>query len=89
MTRDQVMEKVREFMVGTMDCREEELTEKAHLVDELEIDSLAVLELTVFTEETFDVSIEDAFKEALQGADDPTLGWLVDVLHDRAGQPAA
>ena len=66
MTRDEIRTRVTTFLTETMDCPVENLTEDSHLVDDLEIDSLSVLELTVFTEDEFDVDIESAFKEALR-----------------------
>lgn len=83
MTRDEILTRVTTFLTETMDCPIENLTEDSHLVDDLEIDSLSVLELTVFTEDEFDVDIESAFKEALHrdSPEEPTVGWLVDVLH--------
>lgn len=88
MTRDEIRDRVIKFFTETLDCPTENLTEDSHLVDDLEIDSLSVLELTVFTEDEFDVDIEFAFKDALhrESEEEPTLGWLVDVLHGAINQ---
>lgn len=83
MNRSEILTRVTEFLTETMDYSGDQVTEDAHLVDDLEIDSLSVLELAVFTEDEFDVNIEDAFKEALHrdSTKQPTVGWLVDLVH--------
>lgn len=91
MNRDEIYTTLTTFLVETMDCPPAGLSENSHLVDDLEIDSLAVLELTVFTENEYGMDIEGAFKEALHRdtAVEPTVGWLVDLLHAQTAARAA
>jgi len=82
MNRGDVYQEIKSFLVVQMDVPEADVSEGSHLVDDLEIDSLSVLELTVFTEENYDVSIEEAFKESLspENSTEPTVGWLTDLI---------
>jgi acyl carrier protein len=82
MKRAEVYQEVKTFLVVQMDVPEADVSEGSHLVDDLEIDSLSVLELTVFTEENYDVNIEEAFKESLSAdnSEEPTVGWLTDLI---------
>lgn len=91
MNREEIYAKVTTFLVENMDCPEELVSASSHLVDDLEVDSLSVLELTVFTEEEFEVDIEQSFKQALNHDSDqePTVGWLVDVLYNASPAAAA
>lgn len=57
-------EKVRELIAETLGCDLEKVTMEARLVEDLEADSLASVELTMALEESVGVSIDD---EALAG----------------------
>lgn len=57
-------EKVRELIAETLGCDLEKVTMEARMVEDLEADSLASVELTMALEESVGVSIDD---EALAG----------------------
>lgn len=57
-------EKVKEIMIETVNCDEEKLTLEASLKDDLGIDSLDAMELSMALEEAYDITIEE---EDLQG----------------------
>lgn len=71
-------EKVRELIAETLGCDLEKVTMEARLVEDLEADSLASVELTMALEESVGVSIDD---EALAGM--KTVGdvWNYLVAH--------
>ena len=55
------------------------------------MDSLSVLELTVFTEDEFGISVENEFKEAIGDPalrKDMTVDWLVSIIAKRGNQSA-
>jgi len=57
-------EKVKEIIVETINCDENKITMDANLKDDLGIDSIDAMELSMALEEKFDLTIEE---EELQG----------------------
>jgi acyl carrier protein len=53
-------EDLRETVAEVLDIDEEELTDEAHFVDDLEVDSLMVLEVMVVIERKYGVKLEQA-----------------------------
>lgn len=53
-------EKLRDVLVETLGCEPEEVTPEASLADDLNADSLAIVELLMTLEETTGLQIEDA-----------------------------
>ena len=52
-------EKVRDIIVETINCSQEEVTLEAKLKDDLDADSLDAVELNMALEEAFEISIAD------------------------------
>ena len=57
-------EKVKEIIVDTINCNEEDITLEASLKDDLSIDSLDATELCMALEESYDTTIDE---DAMQG----------------------
>lgn len=72
-------EKVRVIIVDTINCGEEEITETANLKDDLGMDSLDAMELSMAIEEAFGLTIEE---EALKKF--VTVKDIIDYLESRA-----
>lgn len=72
-------EKVRDIIVDTINCGEEEITETANLKDDLGMDSLDAMELSMAIEEAFGLTIEE---EALKKF--VTVKDIVDYLESKA-----
>ncbi len=53
------LDKVRDIIVETINCSEEEVTLEASLSEDLDIDSLDAVELGMALEEAFGISIPD------------------------------
>lgn len=68
-------EKVREIIMDTINCEEEQVTLEANLKDDLGIDSLDAMELSMALEEAYDITIDE---EALKGFD--TVKKIVDYI---------
>lgn len=60
-----MLEQVREVLVEALNIDAEEVTAEAKLSDDLGIDSLSAVELSLELESTFDIKIEDEELEAL------------------------
>lgn len=54
-----VFEKVKEIIVDSLNCDEDQVTLEANLKDDLEADSLDAVELIMAVEEEFDLEIPD------------------------------
>lgn len=54
-----VFEQVRDVIVDTISCDEEEVTMEASITDDLGCDSLDAVELNMAFEDAFDITISD------------------------------
>ncbi|MCB4208870.1 acyl carrier protein [Arthrobacter sp. UM1] len=91
MSVDAVRTELTPFLAEAADLAEDRIRPDSHLLEDLEMDSLSVLELTVFTEDTFGVSVEDEFKEAIGNPDlrkDMTVDWLARLIDERSNADA-
>lgn len=52
-------EKVKEIIMETINCDEEDITLEANLKEDLEMDSLDAMELSMALEEAYDLTIEE------------------------------
>lgn len=68
-------EKVREVIVKTLSCKEEDVTLEASITEDLGADSLDAVELNMALEEAFEISIPD---EAL--AEMETVSDIVEYI---------
>ena len=68
-------EKVKEIIVDTISCDEEKITFEAKLQDDLGIDSLDAMELSMALEENYSITIDE---DALKGF--VTVGNIVEYI---------
>lgn len=68
-------EKVKEIIVDTISCDEEKITLEAKLQDDLGIDSLDAMELSMALEENYSITIDE---DALKGF--VTVGNIVEYI---------
>ena len=61
-----MIEKVKEVMINTLSCDEEKILPEAKLNEDLNIDSLDAVELTMALEEEFGIKIPDTELEGLK-----------------------
>ncbi|CAL4867516.1 Acyl carrier protein AcpP [Asticcacaulis sp. MM231] len=55
----EVLERVRKIVIDHLDADPDKVTEKASFIDDLEADSLDIVELVMAFEEEFDIEIPD------------------------------
>jgi acyl carrier protein len=77
--RDEVLGKVKEILVERLDVDEADVVESAHMRDDLQADSLDLVELIMDLEEGFGVKISDEEAQSIG-----TVGEAVDFIVARA-----
>ena len=78
MEANEVFEKVKGLIVEDLGIDESKVTMDAKLEEDLEIDSLGIVEVVMAFEDEFDIEIDD---EEL--ADVSTVGQAVNLLHSK------
>jgi acyl carrier protein len=78
MDANEVFEKVKGLFVEDLGIDESKVTMDAKLEEDLEIDSLGIVEVVMAFEDEFDIEIDD---EEL--ADVATVGQAVNLLHSK------
>ncbi len=78
MEANEVFEKVKSLFVEDLGIDESKVTMDAKLEEDLEIDSLGIVEVVMAFEDEFDIEIDD---EEL--ADVSTVGQAVNLLHSK------
>ena len=72
-------EEVKKIIVDTLGCDEDQVTPEANIMDDLEADSLDLVELHMAFEEALDIKIPDETLAKLQ-----TVGDIVEYLKEAA-----
>jgi acyl carrier protein len=83
MTRDQLLEIVREATVGVLGVDPATVTAEAHFADDLDADSLALVEIIMAVEDQLDIQVpEEELKDVR------TVAAALDLLEAKVNQPA-
>ncbi|MHB1518591.1 MAG: acyl carrier protein [Acidimicrobiales bacterium] len=75
MTSDDPFEKFRECAVEVLQVPEDKVTREARFAEDLDADSLDLVELVMALEETFDVSVDESELEGIE-----TVGQAFDLI---------
>lgn len=84
MTKSEIVSRVSALVSTQLDIPVDELTLSSSFVDDLDLDSLGVIELVLAVEEEFDLEIPSEDEEKLATIED-----LVDYLDSRLDPPKA
>lgn len=74
-----MFEKVREVIVEELDVEKDSVTSESHIINDLDADSLDVVELVMALEETFDIKVDDDNVQLLRTVQD-----IVDYIEQQA-----
>ncbi|WAC48675.1 acyl carrier protein [Asticcacaulis sp. SL142] len=74
----EVLERVRKIVIDHLDADPDKVTDKASFIDDLEADSLDIVELVMAFEEEFDIEIPDDSAEHIL-----TVGDAVSYIQEK------
>lgn len=80
MTREDLFEKVKEIISETLSVEEEDITIDASFTDDLDADSLELVDLTMAFESEFGITIEDEEVESIKTVED-AVNAIADKLN--------
>jgi acyl carrier protein len=83
-SKDDIFAMLVRIMVGRFDFAAEEIVPEAHIVEDLDLDSIDTLDLAVQVEEETGLELDE---EELKGVE--RLADVVDVIHTRLGSASA
>ncbi len=78
MDRNEVSEKLTGVLVSELGLDAEKINDEAHFEEDLDVDSLGVVELLMALEDEFGVKIPDEEAESIM-----TVGQAVDLVHTK------
>jgi acyl carrier protein len=84
MDREEVLAAIQGVAVEVLSVESSQVTEGARFKEDLEADSLDLVELVMALEESFDISVPE---DELEGVD--TVGQAVDLVLEKASGPVA
>jgi acyl carrier protein len=80
MDRDQVSNRLVGVLVTELGLDAAKIKDDAHFEEDLDVDSLGVVELLMALEDEFDVKIPDEDAESIM-----TVGQAIDLVHGKLG----
>ena len=80
MEKSEIHEKLAAVLVDELGLEAEKITAEAKFEEDLEVDSLGVVELLMALEDNFGVAIPDEEAESIL-----TVGQAVDLVHQKLG----
>jgi len=80
MDRTEVTKRLESVLVTELGLDEDKIEEDAHFEEDLDVDSLGVVELLMALEDEFDVKIPDEEAESIV-----TVGQAIDLVHKKLG----
>lgn len=80
MERSEIADRLSGVLVSELGLEASKIAEEAHFEEDLDVDSLGVVELLMALEDEFGVKIPDEEAESIM-----TVGQAIDVVHGKLG----
>lgn len=80
MDRSEVAKRLENVLVTELGLDEDKIQDDAHFEEDLDVDSLGVVELLMALEDEFEVKIPDEEAESIV-----TVGQAIDLVHKKLG----
>jgi acyl carrier protein len=80
-TRDEIFSEVRSVLTKDFGLQPEQITLTAHLVDDLDFDSIDAIDLVVRLDELVGLAVDEEELKSLR-----TIGDLIELVHRHLGQ---
>lgn len=77
-TRDEIFERLRTILVDSFELDADEVRLDAHLIDDLDLDSIDAIDLAVGLEEELSLRVAEEELRRIR-----RVGDIVDLVHDR------
>ena len=77
MTKEEILEGLRDMMVELFDIEREEIQLQAHVVDDLDLDSIDAIDMAVRLQEITDCKVEESELRSIR-----TVSDIVDMVYD-------
>lgn len=85
MQKEEVMEKVVELVSEQLEVSKEKILPESHFLNDLQADSLDIVDLMMQIEEVFDVEIEDDDQEKIETVGD-AVNYIVDKMKTKTAK---
>jgi acyl carrier protein len=80
MDRNTISKRLTEVLVSELGLDADKIKDEAHFEEDLDVDSLGVVELLMALEDEFDIKIPDEEAETIV-----TVGQAIDLVHAKLG----
>lgn len=80
LTRDQIFARIREILVESFELDADEIRLDAHLIDDLDLDSIDAIDLAVGLEQEIELHVDEKELRSIR-----LVGDIVDLVHARMG----
>lgn len=81
MTKEEIFDRVREILVNTFELDSDDILPTAHLIDDLDLDSIDAIDLAVDLERETSLSLKEDELRGVRIVQD-----VVDLIHRRLGE---
>ena len=78
MTRSEIYDRLKKILVDSFELDADEIRLDAHLIDDLDLDSIDAIDLAVGLEEELSLEVDEESLKSIRRVSD-----IVDLIHDR------
>lgn len=83
LSKEQIYERIREILIESFELDADEIRLDAHLIDDLDLDSIDAIDLAVGLEQEIDLQVDEKELRAIR-----QVGDIVNLVHARMSEAA-